>query len=75
MLLLPLQLTDTLTESFYTGRKLEEEGEGRDKGSGRGEGKDNRERGRGRRTRGRKRTEDLVVATNSLTNLQKVRES
>lgn len=75
MLLLPLQLTDTLTESFYTGRKLEEEeGEGRDQESGRGEGKDNRERGRGRR-RGRKRTEDLVVATNSLTNLQKVRES
>ena len=59
MLLLPLQLSNTLTESFYAGRKWkrrEEVGEGR-----------------GKRI-GRKGRQDIEMARNPLTRLQKLRE-
>lgn len=63
MLLLPLQLTNTLTESFYAGGKWEEGEEGEGKKKGREEVGEGRERRKGR--------EDIVMA--SLTNLQKVK--
>ena len=78
MLLLPLQLTDTLTESFYAGRKWEEgEGEGREKGSGRGEGKDNRERGEGKGGKKREKEDGRLSSGYKLSHPppEKVRES